>query len=325
MEQEQLTEAILSVGASPLANEEGERLAIHWINNSSAFPEMNWAVLGAEVPFYIHLGGKFYIIGVMDAIFRDDVGTILGEWKTRRSPKYKKDGSAYEGDNEDGWLDDISNGPQLAIYALAGAEGVFLPFENLNEDMKLGVVTPRILVRAAIKSIPPQVWPNNWQKGLFHFYPAAIDATRAALTVKCRQILQARHLGLTPWQLVGDQCVNKYRHVCGLRETVCKTHQHPAMRPLGSPMEVRTSDPRKKVYEALKLDPDDREIVMLSASGYGTYSQCMEKGRVQYEAETGQVDEDSFELETGSVFHAAMAAFYGSRVSNQLPSGADFA
>lgn len=300
-----LLEAILATEASGLAKEESARLLEGFLEHESTLPERveGWKVVGAEIPFYVPLEEKSYVIGVADAIFDTPLGIVIGEWKSRRAPKLKKDGAAYAGDDEDGWLEDISGGAQLAFYALAAAQGSFLTeAHSLFANRE-----PRILVRAIVKSSPVQLWPRDWRKGMFQFFPAGIDAARNSLTVKCRQIRAARASGLVPWQIPGEQCTNQYRRVCGNRDGVCRNHIYPPQRTTPNPDESET---RKLITEVLQLDAMDPELVMLSASGFGAYTQCMELGRQRYEAEASGAPESSFELEIGSCLHVALASFY---------------
>jgi len=300
-----ITNAIIASGVSGEAAAEGARLIDGWLDKIAEFPEVEWEIIGTEVPFYVALGDKCYVIGVVDALFRDTEGHIVqAEWKTRRSPKRKGNGELYANEiGEDGWLEEISNSPQLGFYALAGSRGTFI-FPDRTWEPR--IEEPRIMVRAAIKSFPVEVWPKDGSKGIYQFFPAGIESVEAALKVKCRQIRAAKSSGLIPWQLVGNQCENKYRRVCSSRDGICKKHAFPAMR-VGAAEEQ--SESRKLVYETLKLDPADPEITMLSQSGYESYSQCMELGRQRYECD-GSEGEESYELQVGSVFHVAASNIY---------------
>lgn len=300
-----IQEVLLGAKASPLATEEAARLVEGWLDASPLFPEtlLEWRLVGVEVPFYVQLEEKSFVIGVTDAIFQDADGPIFCEWKSRRAPKIRKDGKPYEGDDEDGWLEDISNGPQLALYALAATRGRFLlPLDRYG----FFIPSPRILVRAVVKSSPVQLWPAmDWRKGMFVFHPAGVEAAWNAMTVKCRQIRSAREGGLIPWQLVGEQCENKYRRVCAFRDQFCRSHHHLPMRE-GAASEP--SETRDRVCKALSLDPSDPELVMLSASGLAAFTQCMELGRIRYEADLVDAGESSFALEVGGVMHQGIAA-----------------
>src|SRR5690349_21267075 len=109
IDQSKVIEAIVGCEIGGPAKEEAARLAEKWLEKLETFPEMGWRVVFAEAPFYIQLEEKTYIVGQMDAGFQDSEGMVFGEWKSRRAPKLKKDGTAYAGDDEDGWLADISN------------------------------------------------------------------------------------------------------------------------------------------------------------------------------------------------------------------------
>src|SRR5882672_9030760 len=169
IDREKVIQALVDADISPEARLAAGGLVEMWLERLETFPEINWKVVLVETPFYIQLEEKTFIVGQMDAVFQDEKGYVQAEWKTRRAPKLKKDGTNYAGDDEGGWLSDISNGPQLGVYALAGREGVFLPFINPHESLSLMIAQPRILVRAAVKSTPPTTWPSQYEKGLFTF------------------------------------------------------------------------------------------------------------------------------------------------------------
>src|SRR5882672_5186618 len=172
IDREKVIQALVDADISPEARLAAGGLVEMWLERLETFPEINWKVVLVETPFYIQLEEKTFIVGQMDAVFQDEKGYVQAEWKTRRAPKLKKDGTNYAGDDEDGWLLDISNGPQLGVYALAGREGVFLTENHVPNYLKIvervfAIREPRILVRAAVKSTPPTTWPSRYEKGLF--------------------------------------------------------------------------------------------------------------------------------------------------------------
>jgi len=302
--------SLMSAEIGGPAREEGARLVEYVLEELPNLPESQWEVVAIETQFYIRLAPKWYCIGIGDCHFRDEHGLIHAEWKTKSAPKLTKAGEPYKGQDEDSWLDDISNDEQVAIYALAGREGFFVNpdgTETLFESKE-----PRVMVRACVKANPPQLWPHDYRKGLYSFPDAAMNATKNALLIKCQQIVAARRSGLLPWNLVGGHCENKYRRVCEFREEFCKVHLNPPSR-WGHAIQ-RLEDMvagRRKWYELLKVDPNDPEVVLLSPSKYEDYTWCMERGRQKYEV--GTVENDvppSFEQEIGSVYHIAMASIY---------------
>lgn len=326
IDQTQLTDAILAVPASPLAREEGARLAQYWLEHLEEFPESKWKVVAVEVPWYVQIKPKTYIVGQIDGVFDDGTGLVFAEWKSRRAPKIKKDGGNYAGDDEDGWLGEISNGPQLGVYALAGREGKFrIPADHSEIDAAtwnaaegnfpshewraFQIPEPRILVRAAIKSTPADHWPKQWEKGLFTFPGAILDTMRNALLSEAASIRARRKLWVVPWQVPGMHCTNMYRRVCEYYETVCSKRLTPPAEVVGfhHPSDA-SPDPGYVVCKLLGLDPKDPELVVLSQSALQVNYQCAEKARIDYGGYFPKGE--AFELEAGSVLHAACANIY---------------
>src|SRR6185369_11321443 len=102
--------------------------------------------------------------------------------------------------NEDRWLEDIKQGHQIALYALALNRGTFYT----PEPERFNVTEPvRINVRAAVKSSVPQFWPKDEADGWQSFGEKDFGAILNAFKVKADNIRSARRLGLVPWQLPG--------------------------------------------------------------------------------------------------------------------------
>jgi len=303
-----VSDAIVACETGGPAKEESARLIEFMLEKLPELPEWEWKVVATETPFYIKLAPKFYCIGIGDCHFMDAIGMIHAEWKTKGAPKLTREGKPYKGQDEESWLDDISNDVQVAVYALAAQQGIFL--EN-EEEISFGVDAPRVMVRACVKSSPPEVWPRNHEDGLHTFSQVALDSTKNALLVKCKQIRAARESKLIPWNLVGGQCENKYRTICEFREEICKKHLNPLSR-WGHKTESLEEmvEGRRKWYERLKVDPNDPEVVMLSPSKYTDYTWCMERGRQLYEGTEGAERESSFEQGIGTGYHAGLAAIY---------------
>lgn len=304
--QEQVIEAILATTGGSLAKEEGGRLAQHWIDHLDEFPERAWKVLAVETPFYIQIEPKTYIVGQMDGVFEAPDGLVFAEWKSRREPKKKKDGTNYAGDDEDGWLAEISSGPQLGVYALAAREGCFIRGETKTVFDR---EEPRIMVRACIKSTPPDIWPRDYRKGLFTFPGAFLDTVKAALMSEAASIRARRRLWTVPWQIPGTHCTNMYRRVCEHFEGVCNKRLTPPPEPVGfhHPSDM-APDPGYVVCQLLGLDAKDIDLVVLSQSALQTNYWCAEKARIDYGGYFPKGE--SFELEAGSAMHAALANVY---------------
>jgi hypothetical protein len=311
-----VTTAIVESDIGPAAKEESARLVEGWLEGLDTFPETQWKNLFVETPFYIQLDPKFYVVGQMDAGFHDGEGVILAEWKSRRAPKLKKDGTAWAGDDEDGWLADISNGPQLGVYGLAGREGTFITPHEYRPDIS----EPRILVRAAVKSNPVVTWPNDYRKGLFTMPGALLDTVRAALLSEATSIRARRKLGQVPYQVPGLQCTNMYRRTCGFYEEVCRKRLTPPAEPVGwHHPDDKAPDPGLDVATILGLDIHDPQLVVLSQSALQDHYQCAERARIRYGgffAKGGSLGEDfEFEREVGTGLHKALATIYRQRES----------
>src|SRR5690242_8403143 len=113
---EKLIEAALETGAAPLAIEEGTGLAEAWIERGVG---ADWTIAAVECGFVLWLEERTVIVGVQDLLTRDDRGILGNEWKTTKE--------ASKWWNEDKWLESITEGSQIAIYALALQSGTYYP------------------------------------------------------------------------------------------------------------------------------------------------------------------------------------------------------
>lgn len=302
IDREKLTEAILAADVGGPAKEEGARLVEAWLEKLPELPEAGWKVQFVEAPFFIQLQPKTYIVGQLDACFHDGEHTVLGEWKSRRAPKLKKDGTNYAGDDEVGWLEEITNGLQLGVYALAGREGHFLT--DINPSTKaftdpLELVEPHILVRAAVKSNPVVLW-----SGQFSFPGALLDTVKSALLSEAESIRARRKLGVVPYQIPGIHCTNMYHRKCEHYDTFCQKR----LTPPAEPKDWHPTDPGFAVPRLLGLDIQDRELVVLSASSLDDNYQCAERARINYEGHA--VREKDFNLDAGTVLHTGLKNIY---------------
>lgn len=289
-----VTQAILSCDVMPTARELAAPLVEAYLDRLHTFPEISYQITAVERPWNVWIDKHTLLVGVNDVEMEDSEGrTLLCEWKTRRAPKLKRDGTPYAGDDEDGWLEEISNGPQLAIYAAS----------------KPG---SRIMVRAAIKSTPVAFWPVTFEKGVFEFPQAYLWNVQAALVSKAAQIRAARK-GPQPYQLTGTHCTNMYRRVCEFKESVCDKLAYPIV-------EASIFDPENPAFKALiEIDDpvrlQDPELVILSASGYQDACQCIQRHHL---VNGGFYPKQAaIELEIGTVYHAALASIYTQLMERQ--------
>lgn len=286
--------AIMETGVSPLGKETGAGLVEEWMNNFYE-QDSRREIRAVECGFHIWLDKKTLIIGVQDVVFKDDTGYYGGEWKTT------KEGSRYW--NEDKWLKDITNGPQLATYALALNRGVFYEADR-PVTYHFSEPSPRIMVRAAVKSTPVDFWPSDQNDGLLSFPPQVLESVVSAYTNMAEEIRALRRTGRTPWQLTGKQCFN-FNRECVFLET-CASHTHP----IGATEIFDLSDPAAALALA-HVEEDvkkDRDFVVLSSSSYQLAAECKEKYR-QISGALGE-KESSTALDVGTAFHAGVASFY---------------
>lgn len=284
-----ITQVILDCDAMPMAKELASPLVDAYLEQFDSFPDSQCETVYVEFPWQVWLDKNTVIVGVMDRIFRDERGLIGHEHKTKGEPRKKKDGTPWADNDELTWLSEISNGIQTGIYALA--------LRNAFSETR-----PRILMRACIKAYRPEFWPTKYNLGVFEYSDEYLDSIANALLSKAAQIRAARKSGLVPWQLPGLHCTNKYRRVC---EFALKCYERQS--PIGAPNYVfDPSDPANKALEGVDLTNPD--LAILSSSQYQTASQCMEKYRI---IAGGYYPKDkTIELDTGTVYHAALAEIY---------------
>lgn len=285
---ERITEAIISTGVSPLALEEGAQLVQHWIDDESGFED---EIIAVEVGFSIQIDSLTWVIGVQDLICADARGIYGREHKTTKEP------SRWW--NEKKWLESIKSGPQIAVYALALNRGVF--YEN-GSPFVLGVTTPvREYVRAVVKSSTPQFWPTEKTDSWQEFDDLSLSQVVDAFRVKAEQIRASKRSGLLPWQLPGNHCTS-FNRLCDYWDE-CTKGTFPA-----NAYGFDQDDPA--ATHALPFLPEgakDPDAVILSASSYSTYTQCLEKGRRNA---LSLKSEESMALDVGTVLHAGVASFY---------------
>jgi len=299
----EVLDAIVACDVSPVAREAGAKLVEAWIKDMPKRPDSAWPSLLVEAPFAIYLDEHTIIVGQCDRIARDSVGPVSSEWKSKKAPQIRKDGQAYKGQTEFDWLEEISQGPQLAVYSLAQREGQFW---NGSEWVRLNVAEPRTIVRAINKDIPYEVWPKRWEDGFFAFPQTVLDSTRDALLVKAAALRAMRRSGLVPYQLQGKHCFNQYGSDC-VHLGICRRHAHPPSKPVA----FHATDPGFVAAELLGLDIADPELIVLSQSAYQTASLCAEKHRIEYEGHAKS--EESLATQVGTVLHAGLAAVYRQR------------
>jgi PD-(D/E)XK nuclease superfamily len=300
-------QAILNAPISPSAKEEAAILAEAWIEQFAEF-DRPFKTLAVEVPFFLWLDGNTLLVGVMDRLARDKLGIIGSEWKTCKAPTRNKDGEDSAWWNEEKWLEQIMNTPQLSIYGLAMLRGSFVidPSPRKPKIEIFGVHNPRILTRAAVKDSPPRFWPTDPADGIFEFPDSYLEKIVApSILARAAGIRAMRATGSVPWALPGFQCENKFHKMCPYHEEFCLPHKHPK----SGRMVFDSNDPGYVAisFSGVKLDNPDPDLVIFSASSYQTALQCDEKYRILTTIGGG---EETAELEIGTGLHSGVAAFY---------------
>lgn len=286
---ELITQAICATECSPIALEEGARLAEAYIEEWANEPG---EILGVECGWSVQLDDHTFAVGVMDYIGRDQQGIFGRELKTTKEP------SRYWSESK--WLADIKTGSQIAVYALALSRGVF--YEAGRSPIKFGVSTPvRIQVRAAVKSATPMFWPQDQKDSWQAFDERTLNKIADSLRIKGKIIRELRKSGVTPWQLPGKQCTN-FNKQCEYFD-MCTTYSGPEI-----VQGFDASDPAAQfALPNLPASANCADSVIISASAYSDYSRCLELGRIKAQT-AGR--EDNLALATGTVFHAALAEWH---------------
>jgi hypothetical protein len=286
---ELITQSICATECSPIALEEGAGLVQAWIDAGVLADKK---VIGSECGFVLWLDDLTAIIGVMD-LLTDEGGEIVGnEFKT------SKEASKYW--NESKWIDSISAGSQIAIYALGLQQGTYYE-HGTGRTITPSVTAPRVRVRAISKSNPPAIWGAE-PDAVITFTQKELDVTRDALLVKAASIRAMRKSGRIPWQLRGHWCENKFRRQCEFYSE-CSAGKFPE-----GWAHFSNDDPAFEfAFPHLGDKGNDAELVVLGASAYGTVSECVEKYR---RTTLGGNIEESLALSIGTVFHSGVSEFY---------------
>src|SRR5438874_634846 len=118
IDQSKVLDAILASSENAIAREVGAGLAEAYIAEFAEADAARFKVLQVETPWHLWLDEWTLLVGQKDCRLQDDIGILLLELKSHKEPRRTKAGEYYKGDGPQDWLDKISSGPQLAIYAL---------------------------------------------------------------------------------------------------------------------------------------------------------------------------------------------------------------
>ena len=328
-----ILDTLIKLDAPATAKETAAPLIEAWAH---AYEEEanNQTVLAVEALGFLWLDKLTLLVGMLDKIaeIQNSNGPIIfgSEWKTMKEPKRNKDGQFSAWWNEDKWLEEISLGPQIGIYALMLHEGTFVLPGTVNEVLPrfskrlntgrleplsgCALWTPKVptkvhmQVRAVLKCDPPEFWPTKEEDGIIQFDEDRLQSIRSALLTKAAAIRAMRKTGLIPWQAPGKHCFSRYNGApCEFLKPNCTQSKHPE----GQGLLIEKPDPG---FNALKfaglndlLDVDPR-IVVFSASSYQTASNCLEDYRLKMSIPgTG---EENINLQTGTCFHEGIGCWY---------------
>jgi len=336
---DRLVKAAIETGAAPLAIEEGTGLAEYWISKGIV---QDKRIVAVECGFVNWLDEWTVIVGVQDLLTSEKVpqpnedviegkvgwgvcdvyegvhhkahcdsyhhsihgsapepnwrqeGIVGNEWKTtKEQTKWW---------NEDKWLESITDGSQIAVYALALQSGTYYPKHGGRVIPAVG--EPRIRVRAISKSNPPVVWPRDESDGIITFSPERLNATKQAL-LSAADSIRVRRKRTGVWGLPGIHCTNQFKRLCEFHQDC--TEQVQAETVWGEDSLGKTDPARTLAIPHIGEKVNNPELVILSASSFQSAQECVEKYRRSLVAEDG---ESSMALDTGSVFHSVVAESY---------------
>jgi len=291
-------EGILSTGIIGGAAQFGATLAQSYIEYHFERDRGRFRVLDVERPWSLWLDDLTLAVGCKDAkLESDEYGPFLLELKTKKEGRRKKDGDWYKGEGPQDWLDGISTGIQLGFYAL--------------HEMEIsGEPLVKTMVRAAVKSTPPILWPPVEKAGVFQFDRAYLDHVKSTLLSRAAQIRAARVRGTLPWAWTGYKCTHMFGKDCQFLEKICSQHLHPTGRKHlfnpDDPGAAAIEEALSKKYGTGGPIPDT--LVILSASAFEDYDRCFEYGRIVQDG-LGE-GEESYDLAVGSCFHAGIASYH---------------
>lgn len=263
--------AIVEQTASALAKEQAAELVEKWIERFEA-QDRTLDIVAVEQPWFEWINRNTLAVGCRDLVLSNGIG----EWKTHREPRKKRDGSFWQGEGPKAWEQEMEKSIQLAMYGLGGVgDTTGTPF----------------LVRAAIKTSPPDFW-----QAVIGVPRGRTEMARHSLAIQADMIRAARR-HLPPWRFPDEHRFYNRPCICGV------PNENPAVEL------INPHDPgAKSVINALTEHPERNttDLVVLSASSYETSVDCLEAYRRTL---TGQ-SEDSEALDIGSCCHAGWAAWY---------------
>jgi hypothetical protein len=317
LNEEKILEVLREQKVSAVSLEEGAGLVDHWISQCAELDARD-RTLAVEAGFFIELPGSTFVVGTQDRIAQSHVtGEVFGcEWKsTKHQTKLW---------TPEAWYESISNGHQVATYALGLKFGQVIGEDVIGtvplregETMFPGDGSVNILVRAVSKSHPPAIWPDPEGK-FVNISSGRMEAMRGAYR-NVADSIRAQRKNQGPWQVPGLQCTNMFRSVCPFLSSCKKFESFSTEQSLTS-ITQSFSPGSKKVVRYLidsgRINEGNLgEVVVLSASTLGTYQQCSEKWR--REAASGE-EEENENLDIGTVLHAGLSELYSQQMQDRI-------
>lgn len=310
LREEKILEVLREQQVSVASLEEGARLVDYWIEQCETLDGRD-KTLAVEVGFFYEAAPLTFIVGTQDRVAQSHVtGEVFGcEWKTTKHRTKLWTPEA--------WFESISNGHQVATYALGLKRGVIvggsvietIPLQE-GQTMFPEDGSVNILVRAISKSSPPDMWPSA--EGQFvNVTKERLEAVKQVYVNEAEAVRARRRTGVGPWQLPGLQCTNQFRSVCPHLSTCRKfesfyTETH--LSEVGKGFSPGSKRVVQHLVESGKVTEENfKDVVILSASSLSTLQQCAERWRI--ESGTGEEEENEY-LEVGTVLHAGVGEMY---------------
>lgn len=281
-----IEDALIKSGASPDAQAEALELFGAWIRQAPE-RETGETTLATELKFSVQVGSigvlPVYIVGMIDRLSQISKGRyIASEWKTSR---VKREGSRW-GARE--WLHSILRSDQLAVYGLAASN---IPQVKGSELL--------VRVRAAAKTPAGiEIWPADGKEELYRLGSERYEDAATAYMNTARAIF-AMDPQDAPWQTTGPHCTQFFKDCVYLED--CEARRFAVVTP-----SKKRFDPAP--YESFHV-PQDRPALVLSHTSYSEFNQCREKYRHDYECGLPREKDESYELQVGRAFHAALAVY----------------
>lgn len=312
---DRIANAILATSYSSGALELGSELCEAWAL-ACAEHDQQFRTLMLEAGFYIQLQPKTWLLGACDRVMADADGPMFEESKSTANKKSKTWGS-WE------WFDSICEGHQIGVYGAAMSWGTFVARREVCDvvggahkpgcaegcgaewqTQKFSVVEPRVLVRAATKFKPVEIWPTP-AGAIVKIAQTKIESVLNVARNAAEAIRAMRGTGVLPWALVTHGCTKVYgfsKFPCGFLES-CKKGEYKTGNQRGEGLSPGSSQVLSYLVEREMLDLSDPEVVILSSSSLEDYLWCAERFRRR---SNGEPEESKVDFEIGSVMHEGL-------------------